>query len=80
MTGRATFGDFLHAARHTLTPQAGQPPPARGDVEEVSRSLLRVVTILGRYTGDTATAFTGVPHHTPAKNPFPRFQNLFFVH
>jgi hypothetical protein len=47
-----------------LDSRAGEPSPARGDVEEVSRSLLRVVTILGRYTQDTATAFRDVPHRT----------------
>jgi len=48
-----------------LDGRAGEPSPARGDVDEVSRSLLRVVTILGRYTQDTATAFRDVPHRTP---------------
>jgi len=66
VTGGARFGDFLDAAHRSLAPRAGEPSPARGDVEEVSRSLLRVVTILGRYTQDTATAFRDVPHLTPA--------------
>ena len=65
MTGRTRFGDFLHAGHRSLDSRAGEPSPARGDVEEVSRSLLRVVTILGRYTQDTATAFHDVPHRTP---------------
>ena len=66
MTEQARFGDFLHAAHHALAPQPGGPSPARGDVEEVSRSLQRVVTILGHYLQDTAIAFTDVPCHMPA--------------
>jgi hypothetical protein len=49
-----------------MTAQPGEPSPARGDVEEVSRSLLRVVTLLARYTQDTTTRFTDIPQHTPA--------------
>ena len=64
MTGRARFGDFLNAGHRSLDSRAGELSPVRGDVEEVSRSLLRVVTILGRYTQDTATAFRDVPHRT----------------
>jgi hypothetical protein len=66
VTGPATFGDLLHAAHRSLSPQPGGPSPARGDVEEVSRSLLRVVTLLGRYLQDTATAVPGTPRHAPA--------------
>jgi len=62
VTGRATFGDFLQAAHHGLG--AAGPPPGRGDVEEVSRSLLRVVTILGRYVQDMNTALTDMPSRT----------------
>ncbi len=65
MTGRPTFGDLLGAARRHLTGQPGQPP-ARGDVEEVSRALLRVVILLGRYLQDTATAVSGQPPTAPA--------------
>ena len=54
MTGCARFGDFLHAAHQALTRRAGTQP--RDNVEEVSRSLLRVVTVLGRYAQDTATS------------------------
>jgi len=66
VTHRATFGDILHAAHQSLAHRRGEPPPTRGDVEEVSRSLLQVITILSRYAQDTATAFSDVPHHTPA--------------
>ena len=65
MTRRPAFGDLLHAAHQHLTGQPRQPP-ARGDVEEVSRSLQRVVILLGRYLQDTATAFTGQPPTAPA--------------
>ncbi len=64
MTGRATFGDFLHAAHRGLAGGAGVPTPTRGDVEEVSRSLLRLVTIVGRYLQDMATP-SQVPGRTP---------------
>jgi hypothetical protein len=66
MTGQATFGDFLRTANHALAPRPGGPSPARGDVEEVSRSLQRVLTIVGRYLQDTAVAFSDVPRHMPA--------------
>ena len=63
MTGRATFGDFLQAARRHLDPPPGTigQPPARGDVEEVSQSLMRVLTVMGRYLRDLTTAFDGLP-------------------
>jgi hypothetical protein len=60
MTGRPTFGEFLAAAHHHLTGEPGSAP-ARGEVEEVSRSLRRVVILLGRYLQDTATAFADQP-------------------
>jgi hypothetical protein len=66
VTGRPTFGDFLTAAHCSLAPRPGGPPPARGDVQEVSGSLLRVVTVLARSTEDTAAAFTDLAHRAPA--------------
>ena len=66
MTGRATFGDFLHAAHRALAGGANGPAPARGDVEEVSRSLLRLVTIVGRYLQDMAAT---TPSQMPARTP-----------
>jgi len=66
VTGRPAFGDFLTAAHQSLAPRPGQPPPGRGDVEEVSRSLARVITLLTRYTQDTATAYLGIPRRAPA--------------
>jgi hypothetical protein len=60
VTGRPVFGEFLAAAHHHLTGEPGQPP-ARGEVEEVSRSLRRLVILLSRYLQDTATAFSDQP-------------------
>jgi hypothetical protein len=65
VTGRARFGDCLHAAHRALAGGTSGPAPARGDVEEVSRSLLRLVTILGRYLQDMATTPSQVPGSTP---------------
>ena len=65
MTGRATLGDFLHAAHRALAGGTDMPTPARGDVEEVSRSLLRLVTIFGRYLQDIATTPSQAPGNTP---------------
>jgi hypothetical protein len=62
VTSQATFGDYLHAGHHHLT--GSGPPPARGDVDEVSRSLLRLITIMGRYLHDTAPAASDVPGGT----------------
>ena len=68
---RATFGDFLHAAHWELGPDG--PDAARGNVEEVSRSLLRVVIVMGRYVQDMTAAFTDVPARTrPALSPWAR--------
>jgi hypothetical protein len=66
VTGRPAFGELLGAARRHLTGQPGLPPPGRGDVEEVSRSLLRVVILLSRYLHDTATAVSAQPASAPA--------------
>lgn len=57
--GRATFGEFVQSAHRHL---AGTAAPHHaggtgGNVEEVSRSLLRVVIIMGRYLRDIATSF-----------------------
>jgi hypothetical protein len=65
VTGRPAFGDFLAAAHHILAAPPGIPPSARGDAEEVSRSLLRVVIILGRYLQDT-TVYSDLPRRAPS--------------
>ena len=63
MTGRATFGDFLRAAHRHLDPPVGSQErgASLGDVEEVTRSLLRAVTIMGRYVQDITPTFDDVP-------------------
>jgi hypothetical protein len=66
VTGQVTFGDFLRTAHQALAARPGGPSPARGDVEEVSRSLQRVLTIMGRYLQDTAVASSDVPRHMHA--------------
>jgi hypothetical protein len=65
VTGRATFGDLLHAAHRALAGGADMPSPTHGDVGEVSRSLLRLVTIFGRYLQDIATTPSDVPGAAP---------------
>jgi len=72
VTGRPAFGELLCAAHRHLTGQPGLPPPGRGDVGEVSRSLLRVVILLGRYLQDTATTFSGQPTSAGPVGPGPR--------
>jgi hypothetical protein len=71
VTDRATFGDFIQAAHGHLDPPAGVrgQPPARGDVEEVSQGLLRVVAVMGRYLQDITTAFNDLP--SPARSELP---------
>jgi hypothetical protein len=66
VTVQPTFGDFLQTAHDALAPRPGGSSPARGDAEEVSRSLQRVVTIVGRYLQDTAIPFSNMPRHMPA--------------
>src|SRR5262249_45388784 len=61
------FGDFIQAAHWHLDPGTTihGPPGLRGSAEEVSRSLLRVVTVMRRYVEDMTTAFPGIrprPH------------------
>ena len=68
---RTTFGDFLHAAHWELGPNG--PATATGNVGEVSRSLLRVVIVMGRYVQDVTGAFTDVPARTEqVLSPWPR--------
>src|SRR5262249_36206897 len=66
VTGRPAFGELLRAAHRHLTGQPGLPPPGRGEVGEASRSLLRVVILLGRYLQDTTTALSNQPASAPA--------------
>jgi hypothetical protein len=64
---RATFGDFLRAAHASLERRSGVSGPAvRGNVEEVSASMLRVVRAMRRYLQDLTTSISDVPAHTRA--------------
>ena len=65
MMRRATFGDFIQAAHWHLDPAITiyGPVGARGSAEGVSRSLLRVVTVMRRYLQDITTVFNNVPSH-----------------
>jgi hypothetical protein len=59
MTSRPTFGDFIDTAHWHLDPATTVhgPPGARGSAEEVSRSLLRVITVMHRYVEDMTITF-----------------------
>ena len=73
MTGRARFGDFVWAAHRRLDPPAGvqERGSSRGDLEEVTRSLLRAVTIMGRFVRDITPVIGNVPRRaTPAMDPW----------
>jgi hypothetical protein len=54
VTGRPTFGEFLTSVReHDAAATACRGRNRRGgDVQEVTDSLLRMVTIMGRYVED----------------------------
>jgi hypothetical protein len=69
MMRRATFGDFIQAAHWHLDPATTihGPAAARGSAEEVSRSLVRVVTVLRRYLQDMTTTFNNVSTHPQAE-------------
>ena len=71
---RATFGDFLQAAHDGLGLPSGAGSYApRGSVEEVSRSLLRVVRVMGRYVQDMTAGLDGVgPRARPPLHPWAR--------
>jgi len=71
---RATFGDFLQAAHDGLGPPSGAGSYApRGSVEEVSRSLLRVVTVMGRYVQDMTAGLDGIGRRArPPLHPWAR--------
>jgi hypothetical protein len=59
MTARATFGDFIRAAHWHLDSATTihGPPGLRGSAEEVSRSLLRVITVMRRYVDEMTAGF-----------------------
>src|SRR5215471_402417 len=56
---QATFGEFIRAAHWHLDPATTihGPPHFRGSAEEVSRSLLRVITVMRRYVEEMTAAF-----------------------
>ena len=57
MTGRPSFGDFLTAARDHASVAAARPETDRGGdhVQEVTDSLLHVISVMGRYLNDITT-------------------------
>jgi hypothetical protein len=57
MTARPAFGDFLTAARDHASVAAAHPETDRGGdhVQEVTDSLLHVITVMGRYLQDITT-------------------------
>jgi hypothetical protein len=62
-SARATFGDFLDAARRHLAAAADQRTsvtPGR-DLEEVCAALLHVVTALNRYAADVTRVISRLP-------------------
>ena len=64
MTGRATFGDFLQAAHRQLEETATlHGAGARGNMDEVPRSLLREIIVMRHYLHD----ITATLHDLPAR-------------
>lgn len=63
MTGRAVFGDFLDAARGHLGAADRLRAAADGDadIQQVSRSLLRVVVVMRRYVQDVTSGWGPEP-------------------
>ncbi len=82
MTNRATFGDFMRAAGRHLERPAGPAaavakrrlPAARAkEIAEASDALLRVITVMTRYTADIGAAFAEVEAHNRHRlNPWAR--------
>jgi hypothetical protein len=70
MTTRPAFGDFADAARAQLRPAVRLPQPSAeglrgtaraGQVQEFTRSMAGVVTVMARYSADIAAVLAG-PH------------------
>jgi hypothetical protein len=72
VTGRATFGDFLHLAHYHLEP--GHDPGRTvvlEDLDQVLGALSRLVTVMSRYTHDlTATLPEPGPQAQPVLTPW----------
>ena len=62
MTARPAFGDFLTAARgHASAAVAGHQADRSGEhVQEVTDSLLHMITVMGRYLQDIAAVPGGM--------------------
>jgi hypothetical protein len=62
MTVRPAFGDFLTAARdHASAAVAGHQADRSGEhVQEVTDSLLHMITVMGRYLQDIAAVPDGM--------------------
>jgi hypothetical protein len=62
MTARPAFGDFLTAARgHVSAAVAGHQADRSGEhVQEVTDSLLHMITVMGRYLQDIAAVPGGM--------------------
>ena len=62
MTGRATFGEFLQAARKCTEPEGhGGRVTGRHDIVGVSHGLGRVVTAMSRYLDDVMASYPMLP-------------------
>jgi hypothetical protein len=68
VTTRPAFGDFAYAARAQLRPAVRLPQPSAegfggtaraGQVQEVTRSMHGVVTVMARYSADIAAVLAG---------------------
>lgn len=60
MTSQATFGDLLLSARRQLG-HAGGAASGTGDVHEAAHGMLRLVTVMARYSGDLCFPVEAVP-------------------
>jgi len=60
MTSPATFGDLLLSARRQLG-HAGGAGSGTGDVHEAAHGMLRLVTVMARYSGDLCSPVEAVP-------------------
>ena len=62
MSGRATFGEFLRAARQCAEPEeVGGRVAGRHDIVGVSHSLARVVAAMSRYVDDVMASYPRLP-------------------
>ena len=65
MSGRATFGEFLHAARQCTEPgEHGGRVTGRHDIVGVSHGLGRVVAAISRYLDDVMASYPMLPSAT----------------